>query len=355
MISIATTGLSGNIVYLDNSFGTRTHHPKIINSYTMKSAVFFFSLRAIASTCLLTIGFLTSTAQVSGNFFVNGDIDKFYPVTFLDGGFSSNAATELEIGRSSVHMDGDWRGALIAKFRYHTYNWGNGAHFIDADLRQNNVPNVPNKLFIASWRDATLSNSTARIIIWLRGATTYHYKSNYAISPVIYDNVHNPLPFQELNGPALTFKTAADSTVNITGLNYNHTAYFNGTGTNYYAGNVGIGTTSTGPHKLAVNGTIGARKVKVQQATWSDFVFQQDYDLQSLSSVEAFIGQHRHLPGIPSEAEVKQNGIDLGEMDKLLLQKIEELTLYIIELKKENKQLNRRLEALENPPSTAIK
>ncbi|QEH42537.1 hypothetical protein [Chitinophaga sp. XS-30] len=286
-------------------------------------------------------------AEVTGSFVVNGDTDKFYPVTFLDAGFTANAATELEIGRSSVHMDNSWHGALIAKFRFHTYNWGNAVNFIDADLRQNNVPNATNKIFIAGWKDATLSNSTARIIIWLRGGqTTYHYKANYTVTPVVYDGVQNPLPFQEPNGPAITFKTAADTSVNTTGLNYNHTIYANGVGLNYFAGNIGIGTKNTGTHKLAVEGTIGARKVKVQQGTWADFVFSPEHALPSLYEVEKHINAHRHLQGIPSEAEVKREGIDLGEMDKLLLQKIEELTLYMIELKKENDLLKRRLDSL---------
>lgn len=111
-------------------------------------------------------------------------------------------------------------------------------------------------------------------------------------------------------------------------------------------GNVGIGTTTPGQHRLAVEGSIGARKVKVQQGTWADFVFSPEHELASLYEVEKHINAHRHLQGIPSEAEVKRNGIDLGEMDKLLLQKIEELTLYMIELKKENDLLKRRLDSL---------
>ncbi|MBW8683466.1 hypothetical protein [Chitinophaga rhizophila] len=100
-------------------------------------------------------------------------------------------------------------------------------------------------------------------------------------------------------------------------------------------GNVGIGTTTLGTYKLAVNGTIGAKKVKVTQAGWADYVFNDEYILPSLDSVEQFIKKNRHLPEIPSEAEVISDGQDVGEMNKLLLKKVEELTLYLIEMRKE--------------------
>jgi hypothetical protein len=112
------------------------------------------------------------------------------------------------------------------------------------------------------------------------------------------------------------------------------------------AGTVGVGVTSTGSHRFAVDGSIGARKVKVTQGTWADFVFHPDYQLPSLSEVEKFIKANQHLPEIPSAAEVQTDGIDLGEMNKKLLQKIEELTLYLIDMKKEINELKSQNEAL---------
>lgn len=85
---------------------------------------------------LFTVFVLQSKAQVTGNFIVRGDIDKFYPVTFYDGGWDNNDATQLTIGRSSVHIDADWRGSCIGYFKYHTNNWGNSSWFIDADIKQ---------------------------------------------------------------------------------------------------------------------------------------------------------------------------------------------------------------------------
>ncbi|PSL44630.1 hypothetical protein CLV51_1052 [Chitinophaga niastensis] len=111
-------------------------------------------------------------------------------------------------------------------------------------------------------------------------------------------------------------------------------------------GNVGIGTNTTNGYKLAVNGIIGARRVKVEQITWADFVFQSNYELPSLQYVENFIQKNNHLPDIPSAQQVKEDGLDLGEMNKQLLQKVEELTLYIIELNKRMALQEKKMDAL---------
>ncbi len=119
---------------------------------------------------------------------------------------------------------------------------------------------------------------------------------------------------------------------------------------NTVKGSVAIGTTETGTHKLAVEGSIGAREVVVEVGAWSDFVFDNEYKLKELDEVESFIEQNNHLPDIPSEKEVLKNGVSLGEMNAKLLQKIEELTLYVIEINKEvrilrdeNKELKERI------------
>lgn len=114
-------------------------------------------------------------------------------------------------------------------------------------------------------------------------------------------------------------------------------------------GKVGIGTTNP-VEKLSVEGTILAKKVKVSQASadWPDYVFNEDYPLMPLDSVEAFIQTNSHLPEIASASEVSKTGIDLGDNQTKLLQKIEELTLYIIQQNKTIESLNKRLEIIEN-------
>jgi hypothetical protein len=114
----------------------------------------------------------------------------------------------------------------------------------------------------------------------------------------------------------------------------------NGTNTNVLvinraASNVGIGTTNPSPSdRLAVNGRIRAKEIVVETG-WSDFVFNHDYKLMSLPEVENYIQKHRHLPGIPSATEVDNNGVQVGQMESRLLQKVEELTLHIIDLHKQ--------------------
>jgi hypothetical protein len=106
----------------------------------------------------------------------------------------------------------------------------------------------------------------------------------------------------------------------------------------YTAGNVGIGTTNIGIWKLAVGGKIRAEEVKVETG-WADYVFADGYDLPTLKEVKEHIKQKGRLINIPSAEEVEANGIELGEMNKLLLEKIEELTLYILKMDKEIQEL----------------
>ncbi|TDQ11554.1 hypothetical protein [Pedobacter metabolipauper] len=101
-------------------------------------------------------------------------------------------------------------------------------------------------------------------------------------------------------------------------------------------GNMGVGTTDTKGYKLAVAGNMIAESIKVKlQNAWPDYVFDANYKLATLQETEKYINKNGHLPGIPSAEEVKANGIDLGEMNAKLLKKIEELTMYMIEMKKE--------------------
>ncbi|MBC9795859.1 hypothetical protein [Sinomicrobium weinanense] len=111
-------------------------------------------------------------------------------------------------------------------------------------------------------------------------------------------------------------------------------------------GSMGIGTTNTGAWKLAVNGNIRAKEVKVETG-WSDFVFDEGYELSSLKEVEEHIKEKGHLKDIPSAKEVEKEGVFLGEMDAKLLQKIEELTLYILQLNKKIEIQQQQIEQLK--------
>ena len=104
-------------------------------------------------------------------------------------------------------------------------------------------------------------------------------------------------------------------------------------------GTVGINTNDTKGYQLAVNGSAIATSMIVKlQTNWPDYVFTPTYTLPTLGEVKTYIDQNHHLPEIPSEEEVLKNGINLGEMNKLLIKKIEELTLYLIEKDKKEKE-----------------
>lgn len=103
-------------------------------------------------------------------------------------------------------------------------------------------------------------------------------------------------------------------------------------------GNIGIGTVNP-TSKLDINGTVRAKEVKIEATGWADFVFDKNYNLPSLADVEKYVNEKQHLPGIPSEKEVLENGVNVVDMQAKLLQKIEELTLYVIEQSKQIKEL----------------
>jgi hypothetical protein len=115
------------------------------------------------------------------------------------------------------------------------------------------------------------------------------------------------------------------------------------------SGNVGIGTPNPGSFKLAVSGKIGAREVRVTNANpWPDYVFSKQYKLKSLSSLEEYISKNNRLPNMPSAEEVKNNGIELGKINTQVVEKIEELTLYVIELNKKIQKLEKENASLRN-------
>jgi hypothetical protein len=122
-----------------------------------------------------------------------------------------------------------------------------------------------------------------------------------------------------------------------------------GTNIHFTTGIVSIGTTKApAGFKFAVGGSIIAEEVVIKvQSAWPDYVFAPGYQKLTLSELEKFILLHKHLPEIPSATEVEDKGVNIGEMNATLLKKIEELTLYVIELRKETDFLRGEIEMLK--------
>lgn len=170
------------------------------------------------------------------------------------------------------------------------------------------------------------------------GTTTPLVPLHIVRSPASLTNI----PKQEWD-PLITGYNLTLSNYNSTsGIDYRFTQLTNGVSSSvltFQGGNVGIGTTAP-DSKLSVNGTIHSNEVKVDTKSWPDYVFESGYSLLSLAEVKTYIKQNLHLPGIPSAEEINQNGQNLGEMNKLLIKKVEELTLYLINQKEEADKKN---------------
>jgi len=98
---------------------------------------------------------------------------------------------------------------------------------------------------------------------------------------------------------------------------------------------------------LTVNGKIVGKEAVVTLGNWADYVFEKNYKLKSLESLESYIKENKHLPNVPSANEVETNGANLGDLIKIQMEKIEELTLYVIELKKESEALKAEMKRLK--------
>lgn len=119
----------------------------------------------------------------------------------------------------------------------------------------------------------------------------------------------------------------------------------------HVASSMVVGSSTTVPatgYLLSVNGKIMAEEVRVQlDADWPDYVFHKNYRLKTLPELEQYIAANKHLPGIPSAQEVASEGLLVGDMQKRVMEKVEELTLYILQLNKENQELRKELDDLK--------
>lgn len=111
-------------------------------------------------------------------------------------------------------------------------------------------------------------------------------------------------------------------------------------------GNLGLSTIPVSTYKLSLNGSIRAKEIVVESG-WADYVFKDDYNLMPIADLKDFISKHDRLPGMPTAEEVQKNGVGLADTTQKLVSKVEELTLYVIELKEQNESLKKELHDLK--------
>ncbi|GEM_PF-3573466 len=183
------------------------------------------------------------------------------------------------------------------------------------------TPNATYKLDVNGSMTSTglAVNGISRIV----SGTTYNYLQVGAYHTTT-DNFGYVSSGGQTNGTGLKFETTQGSG---SALGATRMTILNN-------GRVGIGTTNPDA-ELAVKGTVHAKEVRIDLTGWPDYVFDKDYNLLSLEDIRAYIEKHHHLPDVPATSDMEKNGINVSEMNMILLRKVEELTLHIINLKKE--------------------
>jgi len=301
----AVSNFVGTTNYISMRFRTNNTQRMIIDS------VGNIGIGTSKPTDKLTV---TGNAKINGNLTVNGTLNGTYNT--LD---SMHILNNIEVG-NSIFISGN--------------NLGDGYNAIYTD--DANISSVDPTLYIQSlsaYPNNTIinSNNDGRVGI---GTNSPDPNCKFMVRTGINKNLS-----------IKNFWDDTDHNITISALTDDYSShiplYFAASSFYFHSGNVGIGTTiftngtDQNYYKLAVNGSIHAKDVVVDLLHWPDFVFEKDYKLKSLSEVAQYISKNKHLPDVPSATEIEKNGVSLGSSNALLLQKIEELTLYIIDLQKQ--------------------
>jgi hypothetical protein len=270
----------------------------------------------------------TFVGQHSGSGNTTGTFNTF--IGENSGDFNRGGSKNVTLGANSYYYGGGDQNVVIGEEAgYHLT--GSGNVFIGYQAGYGNDANGSNKLYIA--------NSSTPI-------------------PLIYGDFSTKQ--LGINALPSTCTLNVGGTINATDVMVNgvsvggDASYWTKAGSNVTTNNnIGVGTTlanNPNGYMFAVNGKIGAKEVQIENtsSTWPDFVFKPEFKLRSLRDVENFIKDNGHLPEIPSEKQVKEEGIKVGEMNAKLLQKIEELTLYVIEANKRINSLTKEVNELQS-------
>ncbi|MBN2610808.1 MAG: hypothetical protein JXB00_04550 [Bacteroidales bacterium] len=275
----------------------------------------------------------SGTDSISGSIFRNGNVGIGIDIPLrplhVNGDILSSTA---------IISDGSW-GKYYASFSHKDMVKNGGYAMMQASWGETFINaasgfpihfliNDVTKMYLSSNGRVGIGSMQPQELLEVKGGSISLRASSTEVGKLKFvksDGIQQAGIFADRDGTRrLYFSTQADNTPNLF-IDEN--------------GSIGINTVQCGDGKLAVNGKIIATAVEVKAYPWADYVFDENYKLLRLEEVEQFILSNHHLPEVPSASEVEENGINVAEMNSILLKKIEELTLYVIELKKEIKEL----------------
>lgn len=168
---------------------------------------------------------------------------------------------------------------------------------------------------------------------------------------VIYGDIVGDINFMTIGSTGASNQSLSDATaysdirmkINPKGTISLFNVSANGTDDAFSITDGAYGGSGTINFKVKKNGTVYAREINVQSTTFPDYVFNNDYKLMSLKELDSYIQSNHHLPNVPAASEVEKNGANLSEMNKVQMEKIEELTLYILQLQKKIESLEKKM------------
>ena len=266
----------------------------------------------------------------SGNANIDGRDNVF--IGFEAGGMNTTGDANVYIGnQTGLNNTGGIKNVFVGRWAGENNVSGNSNLFLGYTAGRHETGS--NKLYIANDDLAVPliygDFSTDQVGINMKPPAEYQF----GVTGNMYSTGNLRIDGGMISSPGgdLQFQTAGLSRITVSNAD----------------GNVGIGGNPTAAYKLAVEGHIGAREVNVTNSVWPDYVFMETYHLPTLTELEQFIKENHHLPDIPSANEVNENGVDLGSMNGLLLEKIEQLMLYTIAQQKEIEEKENRVKALE--------
>ncbi|MNI17120.1 hypothetical protein D3C87_511370 [compost metagenome] len=258
-----------------------------------------------------------------------------------------------------VEVFQDFYSPAYAKYVIN-FGYGKGANYGDGQIYQ--VENFGSHEFTVAFgnksglntQSSGYPNEKIPVMLKVKAYIVCRVKVTYTYNEVASVVNHSEIAFGNTIGtvtPDFPTQTMANTAMWTTG-----SLRVEGLDNHYISqGNVGIGTKNP-QDKLSVNGKIRAHEIRVTTATadWPDYVFKEGYNLKPLSEIERYIKINGHLPEVPSATEAGVNGVALGELNKILLKKVEELTLHAIETKKQLQQQDKEITALKQLINTHL-